>query len=64
VLIKTIKPALTKIAAQMKADNPDRSASDLALISELAKAFELAEVQKEGVCQSLTQEICTTMLAM
>lgn len=64
VLIKTIKPSLTKIAAQMKTDNPDRSASDLALISELAKAFELAEVQKEGVCQSLTQEICTTMLAM
>lgn len=64
VLNKVIKPSLSKIAADMKKDNPDRSASDLALITELAKAFELAEVQKSGVCEALTQEICTTMLSM
>lgn len=64
VLNKVIKPSLEKIMKQMKEENPDRSAADLALISELAKAFELAEVQKEGVCEALTQEICTTMLAM
>lgn len=64
VLHKCIKPSLATIQATMKSENPDRSAADLALISELAKAFELAEVQKAGVCQALTSEICTTMLAM
>lgn len=64
VLNKVIKPALEKIRKEMEKDNPDRPASDLALINELAKAFELAEVQKSGVCESLTQEICTTMLSM
>ena len=62
VLNSVIKPALEKIKASMKEANPDRPQSDLALISELSKAFELAETSKSGICESITEEICTTML--
>jgi serine/threonine-protein kinase 24/25/MST4 len=64
ILNSVIKPALEKIKKSMKEANPDRPASDLALITELSKAFELAETSKEGLCQSLTEEICTTMLSL
>ena len=64
VLKGVIKPALEKIKAAMKEENPERSAADLALISELSKAFELAETSKTGICESITQEICTTMLSL
>jgi hypothetical protein len=62
VLNGVVKPALEKIKASMLAANPDRPASDLALIAELSKAFELAETSKPGICESIAQEICTTML--
>lgn len=64
VLKQVIQPALEKIKAKMASENPSRSSSDLALIAELGKAFELAEVSKEGLCERLTQEICTTMLSL
>jgi len=64
ILNDVIKPALAKLKKQMQEENPQRPASDLALISELSKAFELAETSKEGLIDSITSEICTTMLQM
>mmetsp|Transcript_145414 Transcript_145414/g.205870 ORF Transcript_145414/g.205870 Transcript_145414/m.205870 type:complete len:403 (+) Transcript_145414:32-1240(+) len=64
VLNSVIKPSLEKIKASMQEANPDRSASDLALIAELSKAFDLAETSNAGICESITQEICTTMLSL
>jgi len=59
-----IQPALDKIKAQTKKDDPDRSAAALALITELSKAFELAEVSKPGLLDKVVNEICTTMLSL
>eukprot|EP00041_Stephanoeca_diplocostata_P038878 m.1564441 g.1564441 ORF g.1564441 m.1564441 type:complete len:409 (+) comp25285_c0_seq2:130-1356(+) len=64
VLNEVILPSLNKIKAQMQKDEPSRSSADLALIAELAKAFELAEVSEKGLCEHLTHEICTTMLSL
>jgi len=64
VLTAVIVPALEQIRRRMQNEDPSRPAADLALIAELSKAFELAEVSKKGLCQSLTQEICTTMLSL
>jgi len=64
MLKSVILPALVKIKREQGQQNPERSASDLALISELSKAFELAEVSKPGVLDALVQEICTTMLSL
>ena len=64
MLKSVILPALVKIKREQGQQNPDRSASDLALITELSKAFELAEVSKPGVLDALVQEICTTMLSL
>lgn len=59
-----IQPSLEKIKAQIKKDNPDRTAAQLALITELSKAFELAEVSKPGLLDKVVNEICTTMLSL
>lgn len=63
-VLNMIKSKLETIKADTQKENPDRSSTDLALISELSKAFELAEVAKTGICEKLTREICTTMLSM
>lgn len=64
MLKSVILPALVKIKREQGQQNPDRSASDLATITELSKAFELAETSKPGVLDALVQEICTTMLSL
>lgn len=46
---------------KLETENAEHSAASLALIAELGKAFELAEVSKPGVCDMLVQEICKTM---
>jgi len=63
-VLNMIKAKLETIKNTTQTENPDRASSDLALITELGKAFELAEVAKGGICEKLTQEICTTMLSM
>jgi len=64
MLNDVIVPALVKIKADTKKEHPDRSAAKLALITELSKAFELAEVSKPGLLDTLVREICTTMLSL
>lgn len=59
-----IQPALEKIKAAIQKESPDRSAASLALITELSKAFELAEVSKPGLLDKVVNEICTTMLSL
>lgn len=54
---------MEKIKSVMQTENPDRPPADLALIAELSKAFDLAETSNGGICESITQEICTTMLS-
>eukprot|EP00052_Salpingoeca_macrocollata_P030580 m.320122 g.320122 ORF g.320122 m.320122 type:complete len:400 (-) comp23800_c0_seq1:24-1223(-) len=65
VLSAVIVPGLKKIKASKEAEG-DESYSGAALqtISELIKAFELAEASKPGICKSLVDEICTTMLSL
>lgn len=59
-----VKPALAKVKEQMQKDNPDRSQADLSLITELSKAFELADVSKPGLSDKVVDEICSAMLAL
>lgn len=63
MLKKVIVPALAKIKADQSKES-GRTAADLALITELSKAFELAEVSKPGILDDLVREICTTMLSL
>eukprot|EP00039_Didymoeca_costata_P031576 m.35442 g.35442 ORF g.35442 m.35442 type:complete len:400 (+) comp8883_c0_seq2:204-1403(+) len=64
MLNQVIKPALDQVKKNIEKENPDRSAAQLALITELSKAFELAEVSKPGLLDSIVREICTTMLSL
>jgi len=64
MLNSLIIPALHKIKESKEKETPDHPAAALALFSELQKAFELAEVAKPGICESLVREICTTMLSL
>lgn len=65
ILSSVIVPGLQKIKEGREAEPEEgRPASALQLISELSKAFELAEASNPGLCQSLVGEICTTMLSL
>jgi len=64
MLTSLIVPALQKIKEAKEAETPDHPAAALALFAELTRAFELAEVAKPGICESLVREICTTMLSL
>lgn len=61
VLKSVILPALNKI---IKSKKESEEGANTSSIEELKKAFELAEVSKAGICESLVQEICTTMLSL
>jgi hypothetical protein len=63
MLKKVIVPALAKIKDE-QAKETGRTPADLALITELSKAFELAEVSKPGILDDLVRESCTTMLSL
>jgi len=55
-LTALIKPALTRIKKAHESQGTNTQ-----LITDLLKAFELAEVSKPGITEKLVKEICTTM---
>lgn len=61
ILASVIEPALEMAKKKLQEEDAEHPAASLALIEELAKAFDLAEVSKPGVCQMLVDEICKAM---
>lgn len=61
ILASVIEPALEMAKKKLQEEDADHPAASMTLIAELAKAFDLAEVSKPGVCQLLVDEICKAM---
>lgn len=64
VLTQLLVPALERIKRKYESENPEHPPSALSTLTDLAKALELAEVSKPGLCESLVSEVCTTMLSL
>jgi serine/threonine-protein kinase 24/25/MST4 len=64
ILNSLIIPSLKQIRKEREADSADLGPNALQLISDLSKAFELAEAAKPGISQNIVREICTSMLSL